>query len=148
MFCLDHVRAYNKSWNFYGEMSADEVEAAVRADVTWNRPTWPMSTPHGDAEYVRIFGSGFDSIRDPFGFFENGPQSEPDRQRQVSRPMQQALRVLGLEAPVTVEDVKSQYKALVKRHHPDTNGGNPAAEERIKNINQAYETVMANLVSS
>ena len=62
--------------------------------------------------------------------------------------MQQALRVLGLEAPVTVEDVKTQYKALVKRHHPDTNGGNPAAEERIKNINQAYETVMANLVSS
>jgi len=41
---------------------------------------------------------------------------------------------------------KSQYKVLVKRHHPDTNGGDRAAEERIKHINRAYETVINTLV--
>ncbi|MHA1112946.1 MAG: molecular chaperone DnaJ, partial [Alphaproteobacteria bacterium] len=40
--CLDHVRNYNKSWNFYAGMNREQIEAETRADVTWRRPTWRM----------------------------------------------------------------------------------------------------------
>jgi len=46
-----------------------------------------------------------------------------------------------LTGPVTLHEVKARYKELVKRHHPDTNGGDKEAEERLKLINQAYTTL-------
>jgi curved DNA-binding protein CbpA len=60
---------------------------------------------------------------------------------------ERALRTLDLKFPVTVEAVKARYKTLVKRHHPDVNRGDKTAEERLKRINQAYETVMNCLAS-
>jgi curved DNA-binding protein CbpA len=40
-----------------------------------------------------------------------------------------------------MDDVKTRYKELAKRHHPDANGGDRAAEERLKSINLAYAAV-------
>jgi curved DNA-binding protein CbpA len=49
--------------------------------------------------------------------------------------------VFGLEPPVTFERLRSRYLTLVKQHHPDANGGDKAAEERLKSINEAYATL-------
>ena len=46
-FCLEHVRAYNASWDFYKGMSPVEIEAATRADTAWQRPTWPLGSLGG-----------------------------------------------------------------------------------------------------
>lgn len=151
LFCLDHVREYNKSWNFYRDLSEQEMEAAIRSDLTWNRPTWPLggrgnNDLWNDAENARPLGSGFGSIHDPFGFFHDENRSEPNSQ-DLPKPARDALRTLGLSAPITIDEVKARYKTLVKRHHPDANGGDPAAEERIKEINHAYETLTKTLVS-
>ncbi len=136
-FCLDHVRQYNASWNYYEGMSDDEVEADVRKDTTWNRPTWPMG--------FRLEGIlGSDRVRDDFGLFSDEP-SEAERKKKALTPWEKALNVLGLSAPVTVAAVKARYKELVKRHHPDANGGSLAAEEKFKQINQAYHVVMGGL---
>jgi len=54
--------------------------------------------------------------------------------------------LLDLHPPLTTDAVKARYKELVKRHHPDANGGDKASEEKFKQINQAYETIMGNLV--
>jgi DnaJ-class molecular chaperone len=43
--------------------------------------------------------------------------------------------------------VKARYKELVKRHHPDANGGDKSAEERFKTVSEAYRTLMSTLVS-
>ncbi len=51
------------------------------------------------------------------------------------------MAILNLSPPVTRQTIKSRYKELVKRHHPDTNGGSKDAEERLKAINRAYETL-------
>ncbi len=53
--------------------------------------------------------------------------------------------MLDLKPPVTVDAVKARYKQLVKRHHPDVNGGDKASEEMFKRINQAYHTLMQSL---
>ena len=55
----------------------------------------------------------------------------------------QALAVFDIEPPLTVVRLKARYKVLVKLHHPDANGGDKAAEEKLKIINQAYATLKA-----
>lgn len=130
-FCLDHVRTYNKAWDYFAGMNEAEIEAQRRADTTWQRPSWPLGRSGERAE----FGAGY-RIHDGFGFF-TGDEAATHRPRPQSEE-QRALAVLDLEAPVTFEDVKSRYKTLVKVLHPDANGCDPEAEERLKAVNQAY----------
>lgn len=140
-FCLDHVRAYNAAWDFYAGMSPDEIEEVIRRDVTWQRPTWPLG-----ARLAGRYRIDPAHLRDPFGFF--GDQSEARaNSNQADGPQDAAMRVLELERPLTMVALKARYKELVKRHHPDANGGDKAAEERFKDINQAYKTLVAILTA-
>ncbi len=132
-FCLDHVRQYNAAWNYYRGMTDIEVEADVRQDTVWHRPSWPLGV-NGE----RL--ASIDCLADPFGLFEK-PEQEIHRPP-PSTPESQAMIVLNLQPPATVADVKARYKELVKRHHPDVNGGDAASEEKIRRINEAYATIM------
>ncbi|HEX6980684.1 MAG TPA: J domain-containing protein [Alphaproteobacteria bacterium] len=140
-FCLDHVRAYNAAWDYYKGMSPEEIEAARRMDTVGWRPTWPMGVRRGRANGYRIdpdelraaFRRFFDE--DMFGA-DSGPSHRPPPRATTQE--EEALAVLNLPAGATLEEVKARYKELVKRNHPDANGGDKAAEERLKLINQAY----------
>ena len=55
--------------------------------------------------------------------------------------------VLGVSPAASAAEIKSAYRTLVKRHHPDTNNGDKGAEERFKCINQAYNTLKSSLAS-
>lgn len=151
-FCLEHVRSYNAGWNYYAGMSDAEVEADTRRDTVWHRPTWPIGTP--PAGYEDEIGPG--AFGDPFGLFgEDGPGRDThrrgngndrrtgSRESGLSGPHRAALAVFGLEIPVTRDEIRRRYKQLVKRHHPDANGGDKAAEEKLKEINDAYQTLIA-----
>jgi DnaJ-domain-containing protein 1 len=144
------VREYNKAWNYCAGKSEAEIEALIREDIVGWRPTWPLGQLGG-----RFARKRFDRLRDEFGLFEdhgNGKQDKHSghrRGRGTSQKMQtavdEALDILDLSTPVTEATVKAQYITLVKRHHPDANGGDKAAEERLKLINQAYETLKETL---
>jgi len=142
-FCLDHVRAYNASWDYYAGMKPEQIEAEIRNSTTWDRPTWPLGNRGATGNPKRPDPA----MRDDFGFFQDDP-ADPVRgggsKRRASTPAEeQALSVLDLSYPITMEDLKTRYKLLVKRHHPDANGGDKTAEERLKIINQAYTTLRA-----
>jgi hypothetical protein len=149
-FCLDHVKEYNKAWNYCAGRSEIEIEAMIREDVVGWRPTWPLGVSGGRFAQIR-----FDRLRDEFGLFDddkNGEQNKNSGQRQgfgKSREKQsavdQALDILDLSPPITAATAKTQYITLVKQHHPDANGGDKGAEERLKLINQAYETLKETL---
>jgi hypothetical protein len=139
-FCLEHVRAYNAAWDFYRGMSPAQIEAHMRADTSWQRPSWPLGRlGHGHEEEViqdrlDILGAaGFRRSRQP-------PAEA------VPVGLRQPLDALGLPWPVSLDDAKKRYKELAKRHHPDANGGDRAAEERLKTINLAYAAVRSHLV--
>jgi len=146
-FCLDHVREYNKAWNYYAGMSQDEVEADTRRDTTWQRPTWPLGARAGG--YQR-HARGTTSFHDGFGYF-NGDGDGEDRQRRngharaagfhPSSAEAHAMDIMDLDAPLNLTGLKTRYKELVKLHHPDANGGDKLAEERLKEINEAYSTL-------
>jgi hypothetical protein len=137
-FCLDHVRAYNAAWDFYAGMRPDEIEEIVRSDITWQRPTWPLG---------RVTGGRFrfdpERVKDPLGIF--GGDMWQRQQATPPSPEQAAMEVMDLSMPLTLEILKARYKELCKRHHPDTNGGDKAAEERFKQISQAYKTLRESL---
>ncbi|MBM3601710.1 MAG: molecular chaperone DnaJ [Alphaproteobacteria bacterium] len=155
-FCLDHVRSYNASWNFYAGMSEREIEAYNRADTTWWRPTWPLGGKGGHGSGAdRTRRSGFDArrfgaenIRDGFGFFTDAEGRTEGRRRAPPRTGnsdQEALQIMDLPPNAEWGQIKARYKELVKAHHPDANGGDKAAEERLKSINQAYTTLKKSL---
>lgn len=138
-FCLDHVRAYNAAWDFHAGMSPEEIELSIRDDSVWNRPSWLLGRKAGDAPWAR-------PMRDPFGFTSEGGEAhvggqEAPPRRAPTPEVARALSVLDLHLPLTRAEVKARYKELVKRHHPDANGGDKRAEERLKLINEAYATL-------
>ena len=136
-FCLDHVRQINAEWNYYGGMNDQEVEDDVRRDSVWRRPSWRLGT-NGSP-----FDEGADAIKDPFGLFFG---ADPARGKRGARtPEEKAMMVLKLNPPLTAASVKARYKELVKRYHPDANGGDKDSEEIFKQIHQAYQTIMESL---
>lgn len=137
-FCLDHVRAYNSSWDFYKGMSQDQIEDEIRRSTTWQRPTWPLGAKTGG----RRFNFG---VHDPFGVFEEEVAAEMQAKARAETPEQAAMRVMELDGALTLAILKARYKELVKRHHPDVHGGDKAAEEKFKEINHAYTTLLASL---
>lgn len=141
-FCLDHVRSYNAAWNYYAGMSESEVEAEIRRDTVWQRPTWKLGQRHGPAYEARI--------SDPLNLYSKQGQQQrhngkhgPDATSRAASAREQALAVFEIEPPFTQTSLKARYKVLVKLHHPDSHGGDKEAEEKLKIINQAYTTLKA-----
>jgi hypothetical protein len=140
-FCLEHVREYNAAWNYYAGMTDAEVEADIRSDTVWQRPTWRL----GAAIPVYAWRAA-QHIHDGFATYNGHDQRQQREQhREPQTAEERALIILQLHPPVTVAIVKARYKELVKQHHPDANGGDKASEERFKEISDAYRTVMKSL---
>lgn len=142
-FCLDHVREYNRAWDYYAGMKPEQIEEEVRRDTTWQRPSWPLGFWAVQEKFLRdraMNGFSFE-----FGREAGKGQSEEQKQRrQAARTAEEeALVVLNLSPPVDFPRIKARYRELVKIHHPDANGGDKAAEEKLKEINQAYNTLKA-----
>lgn len=132
-FCLDHVREYNKAWDFYKGMSSEEIEASRVSDVTWNRPSWPV----GGWRILLENATYLDGLEPFLKGLSPSPTVPPE--------VQKALSTLELTLPLTIESLKKQYKKLAKRHHPDLNAGDKQAEERLKVVNEAYQIVKKHL---
>ena len=150
-FCLDHVREFNRRWNYFDGMSDAEVEVVVRRDTVWDRPSWPIGDKEtqpkrGPKPGPGPFGIDPEYFADAFGLFEDEDTVRADPARRADPTTRAALAIFGLELPVTAPNLKARYKELVKKHHPDANGGTKAAEEKFKEIRQAYETLLAFLV--
>ncbi|MDE2005429.1 MAG: J domain-containing protein [Rhodospirillales bacterium] len=139
-FCLDHVRAYNAGWDYYKGMSPGEIEAELRRDTSWQRPTWPLGSLGATAWEEALARDRLDLLG--AGRLRRGAAETPER---VPAELREPLATLGLDWPVTIDAVKHRYKELAKRHHPDANGGDKAAEERIKSINLAYAALRSRL---
>lgn len=140
-FCLDHVRAYNGSWDYYKGMTAAQIEAQMRADTSWQRPSWPL----GSLGNHRAWED--EVLRDPLNILAAGrARREAERREHAPTELREPLATLGLSWPTTLDAVKLRYKELAKRHHPDANGGSRESEERLKTINLAYAALRSRLL--
>jgi hypothetical protein len=142
-FCLDHVREYNKSYNYFAGMGDDDIAAYQKAAATGHRPTWRMGVDHAGGpkrqEDYRAWSAAFTG---PFGMFGEEFASRRAEEAAPRRPLhnleQRSFRALDLEGGESGEEIKARYKALVKLLHPDANGGDRTTEDRLREIIQAY----------
>jgi len=119
-------------------MSPDEIEAQLRADTSWQRPTWPLGRLGQTARMD-------EAVEQELHAFAFGAKPKPAPHPSVPAGLKEPLMVLGLDWPVTLEAAKSKYKQLAKRHHPDANNGDKRSEETLKAINLAYAALRAKL---
>ena len=146
-FCLNHVREYNQSYNFFQGMNAEAVARYQKDALTGHRPTWKMGA-NTAGKKGKLAAEEMDGAADPFSMFSElngrgrwrpGPGGEAKVEtRKIMNAERKALQVMGLTAEATLEDVKAKYKALVKQHHPDANGGDRSTEDRLIEIIKAY----------
>jgi len=145
-FCLDHVREYNQSYNFFEGMSDDAVARYQKDAITGHRPTWKIGTTGGSARWnaAGVFETS-GGADDPFGVFRelggapHRAEAKPEPQRAVRNAERKAFHALGLEIDAVRTEIKARFKELVKRHHPDANGGDRSTEDRLREIIQAYK---------
>jgi hypothetical protein len=146
-FCLEHVREYNNSYNFFAGMSEDAVAQYQKESITGHRPTWKMGSLGGKRAAKRNrgpFREAESPADDPFSLFGETGARRPGHAktapegRKILNAQRQALDALGLEADAKRADIKPRFKMLVKRHHPDANGGDRGSEARLREIIQAY----------
>jgi len=142
-FCLPHVREYNSRWDYYKGMGPAEIEANLRNDTSWQRPTWPLGRLGGANRFAAEY------IRDPLGMLYETPlhvkRTRAPEKPAVPPELRAALDVLGLEWPVEQPALRARYKQLAKQLHPDVNGGEPGAEDRFKDVNRAYSLLRKRL---
>jgi hypothetical protein len=147
-FCMDHIRLYNKSWNYYEGMSDKQVEADLRDDTSWNRPSWPFAGMEKALNF-KTPTPGIDDFGGAFSQFGGSETESPTQPRHEPDSLEaEAMAVLDLTPPVTSDQIKRRYKELVKRHHPDANGGDKMAEEKFKQISLAYATLTSEQLTS
>lgn len=147
-YCVDHVKQYNQSYNYFAGMSDDAVHAYQKDALTGHRPTWRMGARRGTREDDMADSRAEADVHDPFGFgdemgtgFRKPRTESPARQRGIRNAERQAFEVMGLDISVTADDIKARYKELVKLHHPDVNGGDRSSEDRLRSVIQAYTTL-------
>ncbi|AHK42258.1 MULTISPECIES: J domain-containing protein [Ensifer] len=148
MFCFEHVKEYNKGYNYFSGLSDSEVARYQKEAVTGHRPTWTVGVNKNaknspTQSQTRSGSAGAQArMRDPFGFVSEAKaragRPEP-RQRKLKTLEAKAYETLGLSASATASDIKAAYKDLVKKHHPDANGGDRGSEERFRAVIQAYQ---------
>jgi hypothetical protein len=156
-FCVDHVREYNRSWNFYQDWSDADVEAQIRSDGVWDRPTWSFNDqtrgatgmhPHAEGNAWRRFG-----FQDPMSVLGDNATINPAtkdraqeanaarRLRRLPAHERRAIDVLGVDADQPRTEIRKAFRALVKSLHPDMNDGSREEEARLTEVLWAWEQI-------
>jgi len=139
--CLEHAREYNAAWDFFSGMSQAQIEDYVKESVTGHRPTWPFGLGTlGFATMSDLLKSG--RVRDPLGAFAGEAKAQPRPAPRVPPEQRKAFAKLNLSPGSTLKEIKQRYKELVKRYHPDMNGGDRAGEAQLRDVNEAYRTLV------
>lgn len=142
-FCLEHVREYNSSYNYFNGMSDTDVARYMKDATTGHRPTWSMGTKRGQAAF-REDGLESGGFADPLGLYRqrfHRGRAQTEKTSRYSVVTMRALHALGLDETASADAIKTRYKDLVKRHHPDANGGDRSCEEKLREIIHAYRTL-------
>jgi hypothetical protein len=141
-FCQPHAAEYNKSWNFFAGMSDAQVAEAQAARAHGDRPTWQFRASRFSREAASIAAKSGEGMADPLGVL--GKRKKRDIEapvRHLGKLERTALANLDLDDMADGPTIRARYTELVKRCHPDANGGDRSAEDRLQRVIRAYKTL-------
>jgi len=147
-FCLEHAQEYNKAWDYFSGMSRGEIEDHLFNSLYGDRPTWKYSSfkdfeesLHEKVRQTYYYGDAAQgSASQGAGSDGQGSSNNDYNHMYMDRNSQEyeAMLIMGLEPPLSLSKIKSRYKTLAKKYHPDLNRDDKQAEELLKSINMAY----------
>jgi hypothetical protein len=143
LFCMDHVKAYNATYNYFAGMDDEALAAYQKQEEIGHRPTWKLGVNSKAARMAqrgrKANGAGAD-MHDAFNLFGARANQQAARQEpRVGVVAMKALGTLGLDDTADSAAIKARYKELVKRFHPDANGGDRSREGTLQEILKAYQ---------
>jgi hypothetical protein len=143
-FCQPHAAEYNRTWDFYAGLSEDQIRSRQAEELSsGGRPTWSFKVGRGSREAAAAASRGF--FRDAFGIFNQGrAAAEAERaahDRSLGRLERNALADLDLDATADGPKIRRRYTELLKRCHPDANGGDRSTEHKLQRVIKAFRTL-------
>lgn len=144
-FCAPHAREYNKNWNFFSNMSDEDISEWQLGARHGHRPTWDVRKNTGEraAANKKRKAGGNNAATEGYTIFGDGtnePMAEAPRRR-LSKLQIKALTDMGLDDQATPKVVRAKYTQLVKQLHPDANGGDRSTEESFARVVKAYKVL-------
>ena len=143
--CLEHVREFNAGYDWFEGMSAEEVFAAQSPASGW-RTESPSFRPTAGVDGMPRW-SDFDDPLDAISARASGIKSRARREAEMamdgrfSREEAEALETMGLGLDTDRKGLRRRYSELVRRYHPDRNGGDRQYETRLNRVVEAYQTL-------
>ena len=133
--CLDHVREHNAKYNFFEGMSSEEISEAQSPLHGWDRSTRAFAAAGADPPPAWAdFADPLEAISGRFG-----RARKPEQPSRFAREERRALSVLGLGEDADRHALRQRYSLLVRRYHPDKNGGDRSHEDRLRAVIEAYQ---------
>jgi hypothetical protein len=144
-FCEPHAAEYNKRWDFFAGMSETEIQAFRDDALTGHRPTWSFKADARSRE-AAAFAAKMGTANakpgwDPFGMFKSGRHAPQPEGRHLGKMERNALADLDLADEAEPDVIRARYHELLKRLHPDANGGDRSTEAKLQRVIKAYKTL-------
>ena len=131
--CEDHIKLFNKNWNYFDGMHQNEIEDFLKSDLTWHRPTQKFASSDN---FFNILWNN--ALNDKFRFFKQEKITNSFNGKKLNKEDQNAFKIMGLESNAEWPIIQKKFKTLVKKFHPDKNAGNKQYEDKLKTITLAY----------
>ena len=130
--CKNHIKLFNKNWNYFDGMSQDEIEKFIKSYLTWHRPTQEFAS---NDNFFNILWNN--ALSDKFKIFDERKNSHI-KTKNLCEKDKDAFIIMGLKFNSDWIMIQKKFKSLVKKFHPDKNAGNKQYEDKLKKITMAY----------
>ncbi len=131
--CKEHIKLFNKSWDYFADMNQNEIENFLKSDITWHRPTQKFGSSDN---FFNILWNN--ALNDKFNFFKDEKNHHTLNGKKLTQKDMDAFKIMGLELNSSWPIIQKKFKTLVKKFHPDKNSGNKQFEDKLKKITLAY----------
>jgi len=131
--CENHIKLFNKNWNYFEGMPQNEIENFLKSDLTWHRPTQKFGSSDN---FFNILWNN--ALSDKFNFFKQEKITSNLKNMKLCEKDKDAFRIMELEFNADWPIIQKKFKTLVKKFHPDRNSGNKQFEDKLKKITLAY----------
>ena len=132
LLCLEHVKIFNKKWNYFANMNDQEIEYFVKSDLTWHKSTKSFGSSEN---FFNILWNN--ALEDKLNIFKSSGFKE-FKKTKFTDTDRDALDIMDLKYDTKWEEIQKKFKYLVKKYHPDKNLGSKKYEDKLKKITLAY----------
>jgi len=133
ILCLNHVKEFNKNWNYFENMDDNQIYEFIKSDMVWHKPTQSFSSSDN---FFKILWNN--AMKDELNKSYFKDHFNHMNQFKFNHNDMKAFEILNISVGIKWEKIQEKFKKLVKKFHPDINAGNKKYEDKLKIITLAY----------